>query len=101
MRRNTTPTLEVHVDGTDLRGCWYRVTLAQRGGASITKDQTQCELSEDGTDIALTLTQAETKAFAADKPLRIQVRFGPGPGVAHATEISQTTVGEILDEVEV
>lgn len=97
MRRCTTPTVTIHIDES-LSGCeWFRVTFAQKDGARIVKDQDDCELSEDGKEIRVTLTQDETLRFNVRNDLRVQVRFG-SDGSACASDIASVKVLEILDE---
>lgn len=96
MRRATTPKLTIAID-TDLRGCWYRVTLAQNYGPKIIKDQDECELSEDGKTIYVKLTQRETLQFSDKYKIKVQVRYGIDDSVC-ASNIATITIDEILDE---
>lgn len=96
MRRATTPKIEIQIDES-LIDCWYRITFAQRNGNRIIKDQDDCELSEDGKTILVSLTQEETLRFTSGHNIRIQVRFGQD-GQACATNIAEIKVTEILDE---
>lgn len=96
MRRATTPTVEISLDES-ITGCWYRVTFAQRYGPSIVKDQDDCELSDDGKTILVTLTQSETRLFKTKENVKVQVKFGYDNKVS-ASSIAVLKVGEILDE---
>ena len=96
MRRATTPTIRIYID-KNIKGCWYRVTFAQRCGPKLIKDQNDCTLSEDGKTILVPLTQDETLLFNAHERVKVQVKFGSNDKVA-ASSIVALQVKEILDE---
>lgn len=99
MRRGTTPTLAIHVD-QDLSGCEVYVTLAQRG-KQITKRESDFDMKVSGgaTTINLTLSQAETLSFTAERgsAVEVQVRYVKD-GRACATDIVSVPVTRILKE---
>lgn len=77
---------------------WYRVAFEQvHTGIKLIKDQDECELSDDGRRIKITLSQKETLMFSEKYNVRIQVRFGDDISVC-ATNIADISIGEILDE---
>lgn len=95
MRRGTTPTLELTLD-TSLIDCEYHVTI-ENGRRQFTKREGDCQLSEDGMTISVTLTQEETLSLDASQPVRVQVRFKAND-TAYATSIARTSVEDILLE---
>lgn len=108
MRRGTTPTISLAVsndDGTpcDLTGASNYVTFEEVGtGYELTKSGADLDVSfdDDVTEIAVTLTQAETLAFHPNRIVKVQLRSKLN-GIAIASELAQFNVGDILLEGEI
>lgn len=96
MRQYTTPTLPLTVEGVDLTDCDYVwVTLSDKAGAVVTKENPEMTLDGEDTEIEITLTQAETGQFAANQRVDVEVNWMKS-GVRGATEIAQIMVEENL-----
>lgn len=93
MRRGTTPTLTLTVEGVDLTG--YKIEVDIRQGNHQLIKNGEATLDGDNSVIDLILTQAETLSFKS-QPVSIQVRFINAEGVAGATTIEEVPVGEII-----
>jgi len=111
MRRGTTPTVVLTVtndDGSDidLTDEEVYVTFKEKGpdGAMLTKRETDegVEVTHEApaSQVAITLTQAETLAFKAGRQVRVQVRSTDGR-VAIATDIGAFQAEEILLDGEI
>jgi len=109
MRRGTTPTVVLRVtndDGSDidLTGQHLYVTFEERGGVELTKRETDegVEVThvEPATEVAVTLTQAETLKFRTGRQVRVQVRSTDGT-TAVATDIGGFAAEEILLDGEI
>lgn len=55
-------------------------------------------MSLDGNDVIVELTQEETKAFAAARQVRAQIRVLTAGGKAYASQIFSVMVSESLSE---
>lgn len=102
MRRYTTPTLTIIVEGIDLTAMDVRVTLKQ-GKRSLTISDPEMEtVSEEGrtdTKLDVTLTQEQTALFEA-VPCKVQVNFIDQDGARDATECKTVDVWpNLLPEV--
>jgi len=101
MRRGTTPTLTLTVDA-DLLG-WTMYVALRAGGETLVLEGERLDASagtEEGTtDIALTLTQAETLAMSSG-PCEVQLRAARN-GSAVATDIARIDVGRIIQDGEI
>lgn len=102
MRRYTTPTLTIIVEGIDLTAMDVRVTLKQ-GKRSLTISNPEMEaVTEEGrtdTKLDVTLTQEQTALFEA-VPLKVQVNFIDVDGARDATECKTVDVWpNLLPEV--
>ena len=96
MYRGTTPTLKFTLpfDTSTLDAVW--VTIAQGGKVIINKEKSDCDLK--GTDISVTLTQAETLALTAGNKTEIQLRVLTTDGLALASEIFRENTDYILKD---
>ena len=96
MYRGTTPTLRFTLpfDTSTLEAVW--VTIAQGGKVIINKTKVDCDLK--GTDISVTLTQAETLALTAGNKTEIQLRVLTTDGLALASEIFRENTDYILKD---
>lgn len=96
MRRLTTPThrftLQMDVETIDK----IQITYAQ--GGVIVLQKTSDNISMDGKTAVIRLTQEETKKFAADKEVEIQVRVLTLAGDALASDIIKVDVQRVLNE---
>lgn len=99
MRRYTTPTLPLIVQGIDLTGADVWVTLAQKAHI-ITVDDANMELDEDGnTVISVDLTQFQTAEFR-EGTMKVQVNWIDELGRRNASNEALITVdGNLLDRV--
>lgn len=95
MRRGTTPR---HIFTVDL-------DLTQASEVYLTYEQgcyklekTKDDLTITPEEVSLTLTQEETLAFREKNKIYIQFRVKFPDGAAFASNIIETTIGEILKE---
>lgn len=97
MRQYTTPTYQLLVKGVDITaadGVW--VTFADSTRAIVvTKDSPTLAASGSDTSVTVTLTQAETKLFAANTKTGVQVNWMKD-GARFATEIALIDITENL-----
>lgn len=106
MRRYTTPTETLVVEGIDLTGYDVRVTFRQGGRQLTVTDPTIEVLTGQGeqhdrtdTKLTFTLTQAQTGAFQHGV-CEVQVNWISSDGARDATEIKQVPVpANLLAEV--
>lgn len=94
MIRGTTPkhTFNVDVDLTDAQSIY--ITYKQLNRVVVEKAKSDINVSSDA--LQCDLTQKETLAFNSKYPVKIQIRAGYEGGSAVASNIIETTVGEIL-----
>lgn len=97
MRRGTTPTYTLVVNGYDLTAMTVYVTVKGSSGTIITKtgDDLSISADESGSVIAFRLTQAETLELPEGRG-EVQVRFIDAEGVALATDIRAITIERVL-----
>jgi hypothetical protein len=93
MVRGTTP-IHTFSTNTDLSRCRVYVTYKQDSRTIVEKTNEDMNISRDG--ILVTLTQAETLRFKANRPVEIQARYVDEYGTACASNIVTTTVEEVL-----
>ena len=102
MRRYTTPTLTIVVEGIDITAMNVYVTLKQgKRTLTISDPEMQTETVGQRTDTRLdvTLTQEQTALFEA-VPLKVQVNFIDVDGARDATECKVVDVWpNLLPEV--
>lgn len=98
MRRGTTPSYLLEIEGYDLRECVVSVTIKQ-GDKKLVLDGERIGISyEDGVStIIFTLTQSETLGFK-NGYVSIQVRWLDETGYAQCTEIEMIQVKPVLNE---
>ena len=98
MRRGTTPTIVINVTGEDFDGATLYVTIEQ-GALELTKTGSDVLFTptEEGSTVALFLSQEETLAFDKGKA-SIQIRWINSSGVAQASPIRTIDVSPILLE---
>lgn len=102
MRRFTTPTITLLVEGVDLTEMDVRVTFKQ-GRRKLTIQHPTVEIvtieQTEYTKVTVTLTQEQTGYFA-DSPCKVQVNWIAADGSRDATEIKATpNWPNLLDEV--
>lgn len=93
MRRGTTPTFNIECD-VDLTGYTIFVTLEQ-GNRELTLTP-ECETTEDGCVLSVTLTQEQTLVFDDRGTASMQVRAIDQAGLAIASNIMTVDIGKIL-----
>lgn len=96
MRRGTTPTITIRVIGEDFADSTMYVTLEQ-GCTEMTKTGNDVIVTptEEGSTVALFLTQEETLRFTKGTA-RIQIRWINESGIAQASPIKTIDVSPIL-----
>ena len=98
MRRYTTPTLELVVEGVDLTAMSVWVTIEQHR-RKVTIDQPDTDCDGEDTTILVPLSQEQTSAMKVGSA-RVQVNWTDGHGYRNATEIATVDVEEnLLQEV--
>lgn len=102
MRRYTTPTLTLVVEGIDITACDVYVTLRQgKRLLTLTDPEMETEVVEQRTDtkLTVTLTQEQTALFEA-VPVDVQVNYISSDGARDATEVKRVEVWpNLLQEV--
>lgn len=102
MKRYTTPTLAVRIEGNGLAGCDVYVTLKQ-GSKKLTftgEDIVSLELDDDGMTVYIVLTQEQTAAFRPNLPVLMQANVVDPTGRRAATEMKNVGIwNNLLDEV--
>lgn len=97
MRRYTTPTQELTVQGIDLTGKDVYVTYKQRCRLVTIDDPTVSYDEETGdTALVVNLTQLQTAMFNADDKVRIQVNWVDQDGMRNATVVRDISVTQNL-----
>ncbi len=96
MRRLTTPEhkFTLQIDPSVIGK--IRITYAQNNAIVLTKEGNAVSL--DGNVAKVKLTQEETKKFAADKEVEIQVRVLTLGNDALASDIIKVDVKKVLDD---
>lgn len=96
MRRGTTPT---HIFSTDLDLTAAEVIyITYQQECQNLLELTDDRITRDIDKVTVTLTQAETLAFAEDQPVYIQIRARFGDGEAVASNLIKTDAREILKD---
>lgn len=95
MRRFTTPTLTLDIEGLDLTG-WHTVTAIKQGNDVLEIENAPCEATENGSRLTIQLTQEQTGIFSADSNASVQVRFINENGYAGATNIKGINITPVL-----
>lgn len=97
MRRYTTPTVELIVEGVDLTEYTVYVSFVQ-GRHALNIEGAECSLDEDGnTVVAVSLTQLQTAGFQ-EGAARVQVNWLDLAGNRNATEIGKLSIEPNLME---
>ncbi len=100
MIRGTTPTNRIKTD-IDLTGARVILTYSQGGNVVFEKtgDDLTIEQTEDGKyEVSTVLSQEDTLELKADLKVRVQIRAIFENGNAIASNIMESTVGEILKD---
>lgn len=98
MRRGTTPTITLNINGlTDIEYSKIMITFKQNNHEVV---KTEDEISVDGNTVSVTLAQSDTLSFNAD-PVNIQARILSSSGTAYATNIIRVPVYDILTDGEI
>lgn len=102
MRKYTTPTLVVRIDGKNLEECDVYVTLAQ-GNRRLTytnDDFESVEADACGVTAKILLTQEQTASFSMSQEVSIQANVIDKTGHRAATDIMQIGIWKnLLEEV--
>ena len=99
MRRYSTPTVDVILEGLDATGMRVDVTFEQRGRELVVEDATKALEGED-TVISVPLTQIQTGNFA-EGTVEVQVDIFDGHGHRVPTTIGTVEVERTLRDREV
>jgi len=96
MIRGTTPT-NVFTTNVDLTTATVLyISYEQNDIVVLEKSLSDCTVT--ATSVSVTLTQADTLAFAGGKKVFIQIRAKFGDGTAVASEIITTTADRIIKD---
>lgn len=104
--RGTTPSIALNVRGVDFsdRQVWpiVVVTLGQ-GPLRIDFERSDLDIAKsyDGCTVTLALTQAQTLALGAIRPVLVQIRAKDADGHAIATEITSAAVEDVVKDGEI
>lgn len=101
MRRFTTPTLTITVEGVDLTAQEVMVTFQQRN-RTLTVERPAMELVDGDTVISVPLTQLQTGGFA-EGSAEVQVNWLDGHGHRDATtigavQVERNLLAEVVDD---
>lgn len=101
MRRFTTPTLTITVEGVDLTAQEVMVTFQQRN-RKLTVERPAMELVDGDTVISVPLTQLQTGGFA-EGSAEVQVNWLDGHGHRDATtigavQVERNLLAEVVDD---
>ena len=94
MRRYTTPTLSLVVEGVDLTGMHVYVTISQ-GRTELTLTNVTTSFESSNTVISIALTQEQTERFRVGEA-QVQVNWVGGDGHRNATTIGRMQVDDNL-----
>lgn len=101
MFRGTSPTVRIKTGAAiaDALGKYY-ITFAQSGKELFTVDDSQCQMTSDGTTacIEFTVGQDKTLLMEAGLDVDIQMRAITKTGKATASRVESRPVFEILHE---
>lgn len=89
MRIHTDATIRISLDGLDLTGMTYRVSIVC-GSTKILKASKDCTLTtkETGCEVVAPLTVDETDSLELGHPCHVQINFLDNAGKRHATNIA-------------
>lgn len=93
--RGDTPTYRLLVEGYDITACTVHVALTDARGRKTEKVVTGMVADEEGTHIALYLTQEETLAMRQGRA-EVQVTWVDSEGDRRHTEIKTVVIGRTL-----
>lgn len=101
MRRFTTPTVTVTVEGVDLTAQDVLVTFSQRGNR-LTVEGPQMALVDGDTTISIPLSQLQTGGFA-EGSVEVQVNWLDGFGHRDATtvgaiQVERNLLAEVVED---
>ena len=99
MRRYTTPTLTVQIQGADLTGCDIWLTFRQGRNEISVKEFESVEIGEDATTLTLSLSQIQTAQFETNSHVYVQANVVDPNGYRAATDIGEVAFGRQLLEV--
>ena len=63
---------------------------------AISKSLTDCTV--DGNSVTVSLTQSDTLALSADRPVFIQIRAKDTDGIAYASDMAKINLGDVIKE---
>lgn len=90
MRRYTTPTIELTVEGHDLTASDVYVTMRQQG-RELTVEDADVTLDGGDTVITFSLTQEQSATFREGRA-RVEVNWVDADGFRNATSIGELAV---------
>ena len=108
MIRGTTPTItfRLPVLPSQLDACYVSFyqevyeNYTYRNRRYVEKNLADCELDDEEQTITITLSQSDTLAFDASKPVLYQLRFRVG-NTAYATSMAAFPIGDVLKAGEI
>ena len=96
MRRGTTPTIEINVNGCDLSEFDTIYVTFKQGDVEVTYDNSEIDIEE--SRISFSLKQEDTLKFNSELFVYVQLRAVNKKGVAIASNIKHISVEDILKE---
>lgn len=100
MRRGTTPTITVNVDGIDFEDVSHWYISIKQGSYVLTKTEDDIELKEDEHVAEVPLSQEETLNLRSGMA-EIQIRLSLKDGSKVASDIKELLVDSILYDEEI
>lgn len=102
IRRGSTPTITLTIDGADLTDATTYFTVKQ-GTETLTKvapgedPSIWIEVYEDGSDVCVVLSQEDTLKFI-EGVAEVQIRWIDADGTAHVSGVVRMTFDKVLLE---
>jgi len=100
MRRGSTPTLVIKIDGADVSDMEHIYLTFEQGNRELTKRETDIVIDEDENTLSCPLSEAETLYFK-DGDVKVQIRVVFTDGTKDASDIVTDTFEHILLEGEI
>lgn len=96
MRRGTTPTVSIAVNGVDPTTFKNFYIIFKQGDVEVLKSQNDSDIIENV--IAVRLSQEDTLRFVAGKEVRVQLRAITDVDDVIASDVAYVSVEDILQE---
>ena len=104
--RGTTPSITLNITGVDLSDAvvWPTVVVTVENGRNtfdVTRDKLTAAKTDAGCTLTFELTQAQTLALSAMRPIRVQLRAKDAGGDAIASPMASACVADVIKDGEI